>query len=50
MHDPFTDLDVNAKPELYILEACRPCNPDIKVAFSSTRHDDVRAYSKHARF
>ena len=37
MQDPFTDLEINAKAQLYILEACRRYNPDIKVVFASTR-------------
>jgi UDP-glucose 4-epimerase len=37
MSDPQTDLDINAKAQLSILEACRKVNPDIKVVFASTR-------------
>lgn len=37
MRDPFTDLEINAKSQLYILEACRRYNPHIKVIFASTR-------------
>ena len=37
MHDPITDLDINAKAQLSILEACRKYNPDIRVVFASTR-------------
>jgi len=37
MHDPFTDLEINAKAQLFILEACRRYNPDIKIIFASTR-------------
>jgi UDP-glucose 4-epimerase len=37
MHDPFTDLEINAKAQLYILEACRRYNPGIKIVFASTR-------------
>jgi len=37
MRDPFTDLEINAKAQLYILEACRRYNPDIKIIFASTR-------------
>ena len=50
MQNPFTDLDINAKSQLYIPDACRRYNPDIKVIFASARHDGVRAYSKHAGF
>lgn len=37
MENPFTDLDINAKAQLSILEACRNHNPEIKVVFASTR-------------
>ena len=37
MHDPITDLDINAKAQLCILEACRKYNPDIRIVFASTR-------------
>ena len=37
MHDPITDLDINAKAQLSILEACRKNNPDIRIVFASTR-------------
>jgi nucleoside-diphosphate-sugar epimerase len=37
MKNPFTDLDVNAKAQLSILEACRNNNPDIRIVFASTR-------------
>lgn len=37
MNDPFTDLEINAKAQLYILEACRKYNPEIKIIFASTR-------------
>tara|TARA_Y100001933_G_scaffold252035_1_gene290461 strand:- start:1484 stop:2458 length:975 start_codon:yes stop_codon:yes gene_type:complete len=37
MEDPFTDLDINAKAQLSILEACRKHNPDIRIIFASTR-------------
>jgi UDP-glucose 4-epimerase len=37
MHDPFTDLEINARAQLFILEACRRYNPDIKIVFASTR-------------
>ena len=37
MHDPFKDLDINAKSQLFILEACRNHNADIKIVFASTR-------------
>ncbi len=37
MTDPFTDLEINAKAQLSILEACRKNNPNIKIIFASTR-------------
>jgi len=37
MEDPFTDLDINCRSQLSILEVCRRYNPEIKVVFASTR-------------
>jgi UDP-glucose 4-epimerase len=37
MQDPFTDLEINCRAQLSILEACRKYSPDIKVVFASTR-------------
>jgi nucleoside-diphosphate-sugar epimerase len=37
MNDPITDLDINAKAQLSILEACRKYNPDVRIVFASTR-------------
>lgn len=37
MRDPFTDLEINCRAQLSILEACRRGNPDTKVVFASTR-------------
>jgi len=37
MRDPFTDLEINSRAQLSILEACRHYNPDIKIVFASTR-------------
>jgi nucleoside-diphosphate-sugar epimerase len=37
MNDPFTDLDINAKSQLSILEACREHNREIKIVFAGTR-------------
>jgi UDP-glucose 4-epimerase len=37
MHDPFTDLEINARSQLSILEACRHENPDVKVVYAGTR-------------
>lgn len=37
MTDPFADLEINAKSQLSILEACRYHNPSIRIVFASTR-------------
>lgn len=37
MRDPFTDLEINARAQLAILETCRKYNPDVKIIFASTR-------------
>jgi nucleoside-diphosphate-sugar epimerase len=37
MVDPYTDLEINCKAQLSILEACRNNNPDIRIVFASTR-------------
>ena len=37
MENPFTDLDINSKAQLCILEACRMHNPEIRIVFASTR-------------
>jgi len=37
MQDPHTDLEINCRAQLSILEACRKHNPEIKVVFASTR-------------
>ncbi len=37
MQDPYTDLEINCRAQLSILEACRKCNPTIKIVFASTR-------------
>lgn len=37
MTDPFTDLDINAKAQLSLLEALRDVNPEAAVVFASTR-------------
>lgn len=37
MHNPFTDLDINATAQLSILESCRHYNPGIRIVFASTR-------------
>lgn len=37
MIDPYTDLEINCRSQLTILEACRKNNPDVKILFSGTR-------------
>lgn len=37
MSNPYADLDINACAQLFILEACKKHNPDIKIVFASTR-------------
>ncbi|HYA42168.1 MAG TPA: NAD-dependent epimerase/dehydratase family protein [Syntrophobacteraceae bacterium] len=37
MADPYTDLEINCRAQLSILEACRKQNPEIKIVFASTR-------------
>lgn len=35
--DPLLDLDINCKGHLLLLEACRKCNPKVKIIFSGSR-------------
>ena len=37
MHNPVPDLEINCLAQLSILEACRICNPGVKIVFASTR-------------
>jgi nucleoside-diphosphate-sugar epimerase len=37
MQDPMTDLEINCRSQLSILEVCRKYNPDVKTVFASTR-------------
>lgn len=37
MEDPYTDLEINCRAQLSILEACRKYNPAVKIVFASTR-------------
>jgi UDP-glucose 4-epimerase len=37
MTDPYTDLEINARSQLSILEACRHESPGVKIVFASTR-------------
>ena len=36
MRDPQTDLDINCRAQLSLLEACRRNNPEVKVVYAST--------------
>lgn len=37
MSDPMTDLEINCRSQLSILEACRHYNPEIRIVFTATR-------------
>ncbi len=37
MRDPYTDLEINCRSQLSILEACRKQNPRLKLVYASTR-------------
>jgi UDP-glucose 4-epimerase len=37
MADPVTDLEINCKAQLTLLEACRSENPTLRIVFASTR-------------
>jgi UDP-glucose 4-epimerase len=37
MRDPYTDLEINCRSQLTVLEACRSHNPDVKVVYAGTR-------------
>lgn len=37
MSDPFTDLDINARAQLSLLEVCRQVAPEVRIVFASTR-------------
>ncbi len=37
MRDPHTDLEINCRSQLTLLEACRHHNPGVKVVYASTR-------------
>lgn len=54
MQDPFTDLEINCRSQLSILEVCRKYNPNIKIVFTSTRQiygkpDYLPVDEKHLR-
>jgi UDP-glucose 4-epimerase len=37
MRDPYTDLEINCRAQLSILEACRKHNPKVRIVFAGTR-------------
>ncbi len=37
MRDPMTDLEINCRSQLSLLECCREGNPDVTIVFASTR-------------
>ena len=37
MESPYTDLDINCRAQLSILESCRHHNPEVRIVFTSTR-------------
>jgi UDP-glucose 4-epimerase len=37
MLDPYTDLEINCRSQLSLLEACRYNNPGVKIVYASTR-------------
>ena len=37
LRDPYTDLDINCRSQLTVLEACRNHNPSVKVVYAGTR-------------
>ena len=37
MRDPYTDLEINCRAQLSILQACRKQNPRVKIVYASTR-------------
>ncbi len=37
MNDPYTDLEINCRSQLSLLEACRKYNPAAKIVFAGTR-------------
>lgn len=43
MEDPFTDLEINCRSQLAILESCRKHNREVKIVFAGTRGQYGRA-------
>jgi UDP-glucose 4-epimerase len=53
MSDPYTDLDINCRAQLAVLEVCRKHNPGLKIVYASTRQvygkpDYLPVDEKHA--
>jgi UDP-glucose 4-epimerase len=47
MHDPFTDLEINCRSQLALLDTCRRVAPEVKVVFASTRQIYGRVAEDH---
>ena len=47
MLDPFTDLEINCRSQLALLDTCRRVAPQIKVVFASTRQIYGRVAEEH---
>ena len=45
MEDPQTDLDINCKSQLSLLEALRDDNPDARIVFAASRQQYGRPQS-----
>ena len=45
MTDPFTDLEINCRSQLWILESVRKNNPDVRIVYAGTR----QVYGKPVR-
>src|SRR3990167_7505927 len=43
MTDPFTDLEINCRAQLCLLETCRKFNPKVKIIFAGTRNQYGKA-------
>lgn len=45
IQDPLTDLEINCRSQLSILEACRHVNPEVRIIYASTRQIYGKAVS-----
>ena len=45
MEDPETDLEINCRSQLSLLEACRAINPDVRIVFAASRQQYGRPQS-----